>query len=86
MNISSAVLHVAPTCLEQAKAALQAMPGVEVHAHTPEGKMVVVLEDEDTESAANKYVALHALPGIASVAMVYQYADDESASCMGEQA
>lgn len=40
--------------------------------------MVVVLEDDDLESAANKYVTLHGMPGVASVAMVYQYSDDES--------
>ena len=39
--------------------------------------MVVVLEDDDLEVAANKYVALHGMPGVASVAMVYQYSDDE---------
>jgi nitrate reductase NapD len=37
-----------------------------------------VLEDDDLDSAADKYVALHGVPGVASVAMVYQYSDDES--------
>lgn len=78
MNISSAILHVAPSRLEEARAALLALSGLEIHAETPEGKMVVVLEDDDLESAANKYVALHGVPGVASVAMVYQYSDDES--------
>jgi nitrate reductase NapD len=31
-----------------------------------------------SNSAADKYVALHGIPGVASVAMVYQYSDDES--------
>jgi nitrate reductase NapD len=39
---------------------------------------VVTLEDDDTNSAADRYVALHGVPGVASVAMVYQYSDDES--------
>ncbi|HLO62551.1 MAG TPA: chaperone NapD [Azonexus sp.] len=78
MNISSAILHIAPTRLAEARDALLALSGVEIHAETPEGKMVVVLEDDDLESAANKYVALHGVPGVATVAMVYQYSDDES--------
>ena len=78
MNISSAILHIAPARLAEARAILLGMSGLEIHAENEEGKMVVVLEDDDLESAANKYVALHGVPGVASVAMVYQYSDDES--------
>ncbi len=77
MNISSAILHVVPARLAEAREALLKLPGLEIHAESTEGKMVVVLEDDDLESAANKYVALHGMPGVASVAMVYQYSDDE---------
>ena len=80
MNISSAILHVVPARIDEAKAALAQMAGVEIHALTPEGKCVITLEDDDTEAAANSYVALHGIPGVASVAMVYQYdGDDEFA-------
>jgi nitrate reductase NapD len=78
MNISSAILHIVPGRLVEAREALLKLPGLEIHAESPEGKMVVVLEDDDLESAANKYVTLHGMPGVASVAMVYQYSDDES--------
>ena len=77
VNISSAVVHVVPARIDEACAALLAMPGVEIHARTPEGKVVVTLEDDDVEAAANRYVALHGVPGVAAVAMVYQYSDDE---------
>ena len=77
MNISSAILHIAPSHLAAACAALRSMPGVEIHASSPEGKLVVTLEGDDTDSAADGYVALHGVPGVASVAMVYQYSDDE---------
>ncbi|MDD2742531.1 MAG: chaperone NapD [Rhodocyclaceae bacterium] len=76
MNISSAIVHVTPAGLEETCAALSGMPGVEIHARSPEGKVVVTLEDEDTNSAADKFVSLHGLPGVLSVAMVYQYSDD----------
>jgi nitrate reductase NapD len=78
MNISSAILHLVPARLEEACAQLQDMPGVEIHARSPEGKVVVTIEDSDTNSAADSYVALHGIAGVASVAMVYQYSDDES--------
>ena len=78
MNISSAILHVAPIRLEEVCVALRKMPGVEIHAQSPEGKLVVTIEDSDTNSAADSYAAMHGIPGVASVAMVYQYSDDES--------
>lgn len=78
MNISSAIVYIAPSRLAEACAVIDAMPGVEIHARSEEGKVVVTLEDDDTNSAADRYVALHGVPGVASVAMVYQYSDDES--------
>lgn len=77
MNISSAIMYIAPAHLEEACAALLQLPGVEIHAKTPEGKLVVTIEDCDTNSAADSYVALHNVPGVASVAMVYQYSGSE---------
>lgn len=78
MNISSAIVYIAPSRLEEACSILASMSGVEIHARSEEGKVVVTLEDDDTNSAADRYVALHGVPGVASVAMVYQYSDDES--------
>ncbi len=78
MNISSAILHIAPAKLTEACAALLSMPGIEIHAQTPQGKVVVTIEDNDTQSAADCYAAMHRIGGVASVAMVYQFSDDES--------
>ncbi len=78
MNISSAIVHVSHAQLDEACTILTGMPGVEIHARTPEGKVIVTLEDHDTNSAADSYVALHGIPGVMAVAMVYQYSDDES--------
>ncbi len=77
MNISSAIVHIVPARLDEACAVLGSMSGVEIHARSPEGKVVVTLEDDDTEAAANRYVALHGVPGVVAVAMVYQYSDNE---------
>jgi len=78
MNISSAIVHIVPARLGEACAAMAAMPGVEIHSRSPEGKVVVTIEDDDTESATRRYVDLHGVPGVAAVAMVYQYCDEES--------
>lgn len=78
MNISSAILHIAPAGLDAACQALLDLPGVEIHARSDEGKVVITIEDSDTHSATEIYAALHGIAGVASVAMVYQYSDEES--------
>lgn len=76
MNISSILLHVVPERLSEVRSAVAAMPGVEIHAVAEEGKLVLTLEDQDTGSASDTYIALHKVPGVFSVALVYQYSDD----------
>ena len=77
MNISSIILHAVPECLDEIRTALAGMPGVEIHAASKEGKLVLTLEDSGTGSASESYIALHHIPGVLSVAMVYQYSDDD---------
>lgn len=78
MNISSAIVHIVPGRLDEACTVLAGMSGVEIHARSPEGKVVVTIEDGDTSLASATYIALHDVPGVMAVAMVYQYSDDES--------
>lgn len=78
MNISSAILHIASPRLDEVCVALQNIAGVEIHAQSPEGKVVVTIENGDTKTAADSYAAMNAIPGVVSVAMVYQYSDDGS--------
>ena len=43
MNISSAIVHIVPARLDEACSVLAAMSGVEIHARSPEGKVVVTI-------------------------------------------
>jgi periplasmic nitrate reductase NapD len=76
MNISSVVLRARPADLVQVRSALAALPGVEVHAATGEGRVVITVEDAATANAADTFVRLHEIRGVMSVAMVYHYSDD----------
>lgn len=75
MNISSVVLRARPAELSDVKRALGQLPGVEVHASTQDGRLVITLEDAGTTSAAETFVKLHEIRGVMSVAMIYQYSD-----------
>jgi periplasmic nitrate reductase NapD len=79
MNISSVVIRVRPERLAEVEAALRAMPGVEIHAVADANRLAVTLEDSDTARAADHFVALHAIPGVLTVTLIYQYDDSEVA-------
>jgi nitrate reductase NapD len=76
MNISGIVLRARPERLADVERSLAALPGVEVHAATADGRLVVTLEDAGTASAADSFVRLHDISGVMSVAMIYQYCDE----------
>ncbi len=52
MHITSLIVDVLPACLQRAQRELAGLPGVEVHAYTAEGKLVVTVEtDTDAQSS-----------------------------------
>jgi nitrate reductase NapD len=75
VNISSLVVHVRPEQRSEVELTLQGWPGIEIHASTPEGRLVVTVDtdDESTES----FDRIGALPGVMSVAMVYHHLEPE---------
>jgi len=52
MHISSAIIHARPGDVAVVQAGLALLAGVEVHAISPEGKMIVTIETEDDGSNA----------------------------------
>lgn len=77
MNISSVVIRTRPEQLETVRGRVAALPGVEVHAATPEGRLVVTLEDTSVATAADTFIRLHNVDGVLGASLVYQYSDDE---------
>ena len=77
MNISSVVIRSRPEQLEAVRRRVAALPGVEVHAATLEGRLVVTLEDTSVATAAETFITLHNVDGVLGASLVYQYSDDE---------
>lgn len=75
LHISSLLVHVAPHRLGDVGATVRALPGACVHAASPTGKMVVTLEYPSAEAMTEAIAGMHHLPGVLSVALVYQCAD-----------
>ncbi|HXF65319.1 MAG TPA: chaperone NapD [Burkholderiales bacterium] len=80
MNIASAVVYAVPGRTGAVREQLRALPGVEIHAETADGRFVVTVEDAPEAAAADTIVALHRLEGVLSAAMVYQYCDEAARS------
>jgi len=76
MNISSVIVRARPEQSAAVRSQLSALPGVELHAVTSDGRMVATIEDTNTALAADTFIRLHDLKGVVSVVMVYQYSDD----------
>ena len=77
MNISSAIIHARPGSLAIVQSGLAALEGVEVHAVSPEGKLIVTIETEDDGSNVATYELIGQLDGVMSAAMVYHQTESE---------
>lgn len=76
MNITGILVSAHPGQTDALRDQLSALPGVEVHAVTPEGRMVVTVERPTDGEMTGAFDAIHRLPGVLSAALVYHH--DES--------
>lgn len=72
MNISSAIVYAKPLQEDALRAQLLQLPGVEIHAKTEDGRLIVTLECDDDMQAIDLYRTIEHLPGVLSVAMIFQ--------------
>jgi nitrate reductase NapD len=72
VNISSAIVYARPGSEPAVRAHLSTLDGVEVHAASGDGKIIITLESEDERSAVDHYEAIGREEGVLNVAMVYQ--------------
>jgi nitrate reductase NapD len=77
MNISGVLVLARPASATAVKRQLAAMPGVEVHAVSGQGRLVVTVEDDDARTLADTVAAMQDVPGVLSAAMIYHHCEDE---------
>lgn len=77
MNISSVLVNARPEKIGQVQECLLALSGVEVHAATEDGRLIVTIEADSDQAVANMFTEINQQPGVLSAAMVYhQYESD----------
>ncbi len=58
MNISSAIVHAQPGHAEVVRRALAAIAGVEIHAVSDEGKLIITIESPGDRETADTFEAI----------------------------
>jgi nitrate reductase NapD len=71
MNISSVIVIPHPDHIEAVRLCLGEIDGVELHAVSPEGKMIVTIEADDDRATTGAYEYISHLNGVLSASMVY---------------
>jgi len=80
IHISSLLVHARPDQAAAIDAAIRAMDGAEVHAVSPEGKLIVTLETSGTGAISERLSAINSLSGVLSAALVYHQFEPEKGS------
>lgn len=75
LHITSLVLHALPRHLKRVSRAIAAVPGAELHAAGPTGKLVVTLEGASAKQIMARVAELQAIDGVLSAVLVYQHAE-----------
>ena len=76
MNICGCLVHTTPEQAPAAAAAIEAVPGVELHAQSEDGRFVVVVEDTADRLASETIMDLHQIPGVISLSLTYHHFED----------
>jgi nitrate reductase NapD len=86
LNIAGVLVHADPQHAPQVRGAIERLPGVEVHAISAAGQLVVTVEGENDEGMLSTLEALRTAPAVHAVALVYHHSEpDESPSCANKE-
>ena len=72
MNIASLVLRIYPAQRAVAESALTALPGVECHGMSDDGKLIVTVEETAESSVSDTLIAVHSVPYVLAVTLAYE--------------
>ena len=86
MALASLVLRINPQRRALAEAALLALPGVECHAMSKDGKLVITVEDVPGTALSDTLIAIHRIPEVLAATLAFEandaaLADDRPTVC-----
>lgn len=72
VNICGCLVHSIPEMTDNVITAINAIEGGEVHAHE-DGRIVVTVEDTETQNASDQIMDMHQIPGVLTVTLTYHH-------------
>ena len=82
-NICGVVIHAAASKQESIENTLTQTEGVEIHASTEQGKLVVTVESEDNFYVADTIDSFKDIDGVLTASMIYQFCDKPTSANEG---
>lgn len=76
MNISGVLVHIRPEQADIVKSQISNLSGVEIHATTDDGRMVVTIEN-DEGSMIDTMNSFHEIEGVLSASLIYHHFDED---------
>jgi len=76
MNISSIVVHARPQDSSDLLGKLASIPGVDVHAATDDGRIILTIEDTPDTAPAETLMNVQNMQGVLNAALIYNYCDE----------
>jgi nitrate reductase NapD len=77
MNVSSLIVNAKDGQVLAVQALLAQQAGVEIHAASPEGKLIVTIETDSDRDTVAAYERISRTDGVLSAAMVYHQIESE---------
>lgn len=74
-NVVGIVVHAAPARLAEVSQSLATLPGVDVHASTPDGRLVATATDTAETMAIDQLAAMSRTPGVVTAMLAYHQID-----------
>ena len=75
-EIASILVQVKPEKMDAAAQAIAALPGAEIHARDPKGKLVVVLEASSVGVIGTMLNTISLMPDVLTAALVFHGTDE----------
>ncbi|WP_135075331.1 chaperone NapD [Terasakiella sp. SH-1] len=83
-NVCGLLAHVADGQMDSVRAALNELAGVEIHAETEDGRLVITIEDSEDCLAADMITNVDRTPGVMNSSLVYHQFESQDSLEMEE--
>ncbi len=78
MHIAGVLVQTRPEHIPQVQSRLGDITGLEVHAVSPDGRIVVTVEGDGRKSVADTLFTLSAMDDVLSACLVYEHSETDS--------